>query len=103
MAAWAASPPLSTIEISRAIAARSPASAPATSASGSYVLAKRRRPLDGFDGGDAGHAVLEDPLHAALQGEPGDRAGVAGSRQLHLDDAVLVDADKLDVAPVHLQ
>src|SRR2546421_12371064 len=100
MAAWADSPPFSTIEMSRATDARSPARAPVTSASGSYVLAKR---LDGFDAGDAGHAVLQDPLHPALQREPGDRAGVAGSRQLHLDDALLADADEVDVAPVHLQ
>src|SRR5438270_4097873 len=100
MAAWAPWPPCSTMEMSRATEARSPVRAPATSASGSYVLAKR---LDGFDAGDAGHAVLQDPLHAALQGEPGDRAGVAGSRQLHLDHALLADADEVDVAPVHLQ
>src|SRR5260370_226759 len=100
MAAWADSPPFSTIEMSRATAARSPARAAATSAAASYVLAKR---LDGFDAGDAGDAVLQDPLHPALQREPGDGAGVARSRQLHLDDALFADTDEVNVAPVHLQ
>src|SRR6266849_2457870 len=44
MAARAVSPPFSTIEISRATDARSPARAPTTSTSGSYVLAKRSAP-----------------------------------------------------------
>src|SRR4051812_19256671 len=100
MAAWALSPPFSTIEISRATDARSPARAPSTSASGSCVRAKK---LDGFDGGDAGHALLQDALHAAFECQPGDGAGVAGPGQLHLDDALLGEADVVDVAPVHLQ
>src|SRR5581483_1066032 len=102
MAAWAASPPFSTIEMSRATEALSPARAPSTSTSGSYVRATKRA-LDGFDAGHAGDPVLQDPLHPALERQPGDRAGVAGAGQLDLNDAVVVDAEVLDVAPVHLQ
>src|SRR6059058_5893739 len=103
MAVWAASPPRSTMEMSRATAARSPARAPSTSTSGSYVRGNGPVGLDRFDGGDAGDAVLEDALDTALQRQPGDRAGVAGPRQLHLDDSVLAHADEVDVAPVHLE
>src|SRR5215467_7188996 len=100
MAAWAASPPCSTMEMSRATAARSPARAPSTSTSGSYVRGNGLRRLDRFDGGHAGNTLLQDALHAALERQPRDRAGVAGARQLHLDDALVAHADEVDVAAV---
>src|SRR5687767_3671450 len=88
--------------MSRATAARSPARVPSTSAAGSRAAGVTSGYLNGFDGGDAGDAVLQDPLHPALEGEPGDRAAVTRPRELHLHHPVL-RAYVLDVAAVHLE
>src|SRR4030081_286327 len=84
------------------MAARPRASARSTRSDGSRSTARVERSV-GDDFSDLGHPILDDALDTGLERHRGHGTRPTRTDQRDVDDAVLVDAVKHDVAAVRLQ